>query len=117
MQVTIYHNPRCSKSRATLALLEERGIEPRIVRYLETPPTADELREVLAALGMSPRALLRTGEAAYRELDLARDTLGDDALIETMATHPRLIERPIVIAGGHARIGRPPEAVLEILGT
>ena len=117
MQVTIYHNPRCSKSRATLALLEERGIEPRIVRYLETPPTADELREVLAALGMSPRALLRTGEAAYRELDLARDKLGDDALIETLATHPRLSERPIVIAGGHAPIGRPPEAVLEILGT
>ena len=117
MQVTIYHNPRCSKSRATLALLEERGIEPRIVRYLETPPTADELRQVLAALGTSPRALLRKGEAEYRELDLARDTLGDDALIKAMATHPRLIERPIVIAGGQARIGRPPEAVLEIFGT
>ena len=117
MQVTIYHNPRCSKSRATLALLEERGIEPRIVRYLETPPTADELREVLAALRIEPRALLRKGEAEYRELDLGRDSLGDDALIDAMATHPRLIERPIVLAGGQARIGRPPEAVLEILGT
>ena len=115
MQVTIYHNPRCSKSRATLALLEERGIEPRIVRYLETPPTPDELREVVAALGISPRALLRKGEAEYRELELARDSLGDDALIEALATHPRLIERPIVLAGGQARIGRPPEAVLEIL--
>jgi arsenate reductase len=115
MQVTIYHNPRCSKSRATLALLEERGIDPRIVRYLETPPDAEELRAMLAALGMTPRALLRKGEAEYRELDLARDTLGDDALIEAMATHPRLIERPIVLANGRARIGRPPEAVLEIL--
>ena len=115
MQVTIYHNPRCSKSRATLALLEERGIDPRLVRYLETPPDAEELRAMLAALGMTPRALLRKGEAEYRELDLARDTLGDDALIEAMATHPRLIERPIVVADGRARIGRPPEAVLELL--
>ncbi len=117
MQVTIYHNPRCSKSRATLALLEERGIEPRIVRYLDTPPKADELREILGALGMAPRALLRKGEAEYRELDLGRDSLSDDALIEAMATHPKLIERPIVVTGGRARIGRPPEAVLEILGT
>jgi arsenate reductase len=115
MQVTIYHNPRCSKSRATLALLEERGIEARIVRYLETPPAPDEIRELLAALGIAPRALLRKGEAEYRELDLARDSLGDDALIEAMATHPRLIERPIVVADGRARIGRPPEAVLELL--
>jgi arsenate reductase len=115
MQVTIYHNPRCSKSRATLALLEERGIEPRIVRYLETPPSASELKQVLAALGVRPRALLRTGEAEYRELDLGRDELDDAALIDAMAAHPRLIQRPIVIAKGQARIGRPPEAVLEIL--
>lgn len=115
MQVTIYHNPRCSKSRATLALLEERGIEPRIVRYLETPPSASELKQVLATLGVRPRALLRTGEAEYRELDLGRDELDDAALIDAMAAHPRLIQRPIVIAKGQARIGRPPEAVLEIL--
>jgi arsenate reductase len=115
MRVTIYHNPRCSKSRATLALLEERGVEPRIVRYLDTPPTAAELRKVLKALGIGPRALLRTGEAEYRDLDLAREELDDDALIEAMIAHPRLIERPIVVAGGKARIGRPPEAVLEII--
>jgi arsenate reductase len=115
MQVTIYHNPRCSKSRATLALLEERGIEPLIVRYLDTPPTATELKKVLKALGIGPRALLRTGEAEYRELDLAREELDDAALIEAMLAHPRLIQRPIVVAGGKARIGRPPEAVLEIL--
>lgn len=117
MQVTIYHNPRCSKSRATLALLEERGIEPRIVRYLETPPSAGELKRVLEALGIAPRALLRTGEPEYRELDLGRASLDDAALIEAMVTHPKLIERPIVISGGRARIGRPPEAVLEILET
>jgi arsenate reductase len=116
MQVTIYHNPRCSKSRATLALLEERGIEPRIVRYLETPPSATELKKVLKALGIRPRALLRTGEAEYRELDLGRDELDDAALIRAMLAHPRLIQRPIVIADGKARIGRPPESVLEILG-
>jgi arsenate reductase len=116
MQVTIYHNPRCSKSRATLALLEDRGIEPRIVRYLETPPSAAELKKVLEALGLRPRALLRTGEAEYRELDLGRDELDDAALIDAMAAHPRLIQRPIVIANGKARIGRPPESVLEILG-
>jgi arsenate reductase len=115
MRVTIYHNPRCSKSRATLALLEERGIEPLIVRYLDTPPTATELKKVLKALGIGPRALLRTGEAEYRELDLAREELDDAALIEAMLAHPRLIQRPIVVAGGKARIGRPPEAVLEIL--
>ena len=115
MRVTIYHNPRCSKSRATLALLEERGIEPHIVRYLDTPPTAAELGKVLKALGIGPRALLRTGEAEYRDLDLAREELDDAALIEAMVAHPRLIERPIVVAGGKARIGRPPEAVLEIL--
>jgi arsenate reductase len=116
MQVTIYHNPRCSKSRATLALLEERGIEPRVVRYLETPPSAAELKKVLEALGLRPRALLRTGEAEYRELDLGRDELDDAALIDAMAAHPRLIQRPIVIVNGKARIGRPPESVLEILG-
>jgi arsenate reductase len=115
MRVTIYHNPKCSKSRATLALLEERGIEPRIVRYLEEPPSAKELEGLLKALGLAPRELLRRGEAEYRELDLGRADLDDDALIEAMATRPRLIERPIVVVGKRARIGRPPEAVLELL--
>jgi arsenate reductase len=115
MQVTILHNPRCSKSRATLALLEERGIEPHIVRYLEAPPSATELRRILGALGIGARELLRRGEAEFRELDLGREDLDDDALIDAMVAHPRLIERPIVVAGGQARIGRPPESVLEIL--
>ncbi len=115
MQVTIFHNPRCSKSRATLALLEDRGIEPEIVRYLETPPSVAELGRILGALGIGARDLLRTGESEYRELDLGREDLGDDALIDAMVNHPKLIERPIVVVGDQARIGRPPEAVLEIL--
>lgn len=115
MQVTIFHNPRCSKSRATLALIEARGIEPEIVRYLETPPSAAELRHILGALGIGARDLLRKGEAEYRELDLGREELDDDALVDAMAAHPRLIERPVVLVGGEARIGRPPESVLEIL--
>lgn len=116
MQVTIYHNPRCSKSRATLALLEERGIEPRVVRYLDTPPSTAEIRSLLDALGIEARALLRKGEAEYLELGLGRDELDDETLIEAMHAHPRLIERPVVLADGRARIGRPPESVLEILG-
>ena len=115
MGITIYHNPRCSKSRATLALLEERGLEPRIVRYLETPPSADELKGLLEALGLAPRALLRKGEAEYRELGLDDPDLDDAALIDAMVSHPRLIERPVVVSGAGARIGRPPESVLEIL--
>jgi len=115
MEVTIYHNPRCSKSRATLELLESRGIEPTIVRYLETPPSPTELAALLNALHMGPRDLLRTGEQEYRELGLDQAGMSDARLIEAMSEHPRLIERPIVVAGGQARIGRPPEAVLEIL--
>lgn len=114
METTIWHNPRCSKSRQTVALIEERGITPTVRRYLDEPPTADELRAVLAKLKIAPRALMRTGEAEYRELGLAGVT-DDDALIEAMAQHPRLIERPVVIVGGEARIGRPPEDVLAIL--
>ena len=116
MQVTIYHNPRCSKSRATLALLEEHGSAPRIVHYLDTPPSTSELRDLLGALGLEARDLLRSGESEYRELDLGRSELDDAALLEAMHRHPRLIQRPIVVAAGRARIGRPPEAVLEILG-
>ncbi|KAA9129596.1 arsenate reductase (glutaredoxin) [Marinihelvus fidelis] len=115
MTVTIYHNPRCSKSRATLALLEDRGIEPDIVRYLDTPPDAATLKQLVAMLGISPRELLRRGEQEYRDLGLASAELDDDAIIAAMASHPRLIERPIVTHDGKAAIGRPPESVLDIL--
>ena len=115
MQVTIYHNPRCSKSRQTLALLQERGIEPTQVLYLETPPSAEELRRILGMLQMSPRDLMRKGEDAYKSLNLADESLSDDALIEAMVSNPILIERPIVVKGDQARVGRPPEQVLEIL--
>lgn len=115
MAITIFHNPRCSKSRATLSLLQERGIEPQVRLYLEQPPTADELRAILKKLGIPARALLRKGEAEYREQGLADDSLSEDALIEAMAATPKLIERPIVIAGKRAALGRPPESVLEIV--
>lgn len=115
MQVTIYHNPRCSKSRQTLALLRERGVEPEIVEYLKTPPDAATLRDLLAKLGLAPRALLRRREAAYRDNNLGDPALGDDALIAAMAAHPILIERPIVVAGERAALGRPPENALAIL--
>jgi arsenate reductase len=112
-EVTIYHNPRCSKSRQTLALLEEQGIEPRVVLYLEQPPSVDELRNLLAQLGIGPRDLARTKESIYAELDLA--SASDDDLITAMTTHPVLIERPIVQANGKAALGRPPEDVIAIL--
>jgi arsenate reductase len=112
---TIWHNPRCSKSRAALALLEERGFAPRIVLYLETPPTEKELKAALKALGARPRDILRKGEEACRALGLDDESLSDGALIRAMAKNPVLIERPIVFAGGRAAIGRPPQAVLAIL--
>lgn len=115
MTVTIWHNPRCSKSRATLALLEERGIEPDILYYLEDPPAADEITRVLVLLGRSPRELMRTGEDAYRDQGLDDAGLSDTALVEAMAKTPKLIERPVVITGDKAAIGRPPESVLDIL--
>lgn len=115
MSVRIFHNPRCSKSRATLALLSERGIEPEVVRYLDDPPDEAELKKVLALLGRSPRELMRTGESEYRELGLADPSLDDDTLVRAMVAHPRLIERPIVLANGRAAVGRPPESVLDIL--
>lgn len=113
--ITIYHNPRCSKSRQALELLEARGETPVVVRYLETPPDADVLRSLLRALALPARALLRTGEDEYRELGLDDPALGDDALVAAMAAHPRLIERPVVVRGQRAIIGRPPETVLELL--
>ncbi len=115
MTVRILHNPRCSKSRATLALLSERGIEPEIIAYLEHPPSAQELTQILRLLDLSPRALMRKGEPEYRALGLADDSLSDSALIDAMVSHPKLIERPIVLANGKAALGRPPEAILEIL--
>lgn len=110
----IWHNPRCSKSRQTLGLLTERGIEPEIVLYLDTPPTKTDLRLVLGLLGWSPRQLMRTGEALYKGLGLA-DISDDDALLDAMVAYPKLIERPVVIANDQARLGRPPEQVLEII--
>lgn len=115
MSVRIYHNPRCSKSRETLALLEQRGLTPEIIKYLDTPPDADQLKVLLERLGMrSARELMRTKEEEYRTLGLAEVT--DEAeLIAAMVAHPRLIERPIVVKGERAALGRPPEQVLDIL--
>jgi arsenate reductase len=115
MTVTIYHNPRCSKSRATLALLEERGIDPNVLLYLENPPSADELDRVLKALGKEPRELMRKGEEPYKNLNLADESLSRDGLIKAMVENPILIERPIVVNGKKAAVGRPPESVLDIL--
>lgn len=111
----IYHNPRCSKSRAALALLRERGIEPEVVEYLKTPPDLETLRALIGMLGIRPRDLLRTGEAEYRELGLDDPVVPDERILRAMVDHPKLIERPIVVQGSAARLGRPPERVLEIL--
>jgi arsenate reductase len=113
--VTIYHNPRCSKSRETLALLQERGLSPRVVEYLVAPPDEPTLRQILGQLGMRPGDLVRRKEALFDELGLADKLEDDDALVRAMIGNPILIERPIVVAGGRARIGRPPESVLAIL--
>ncbi|CAI1089443.1 arsenate reductase (glutaredoxin) [Serratia fonticola] len=114
--VTIYHNPRCSKSRETLALLEQHGVEPQVVLYLDTPPSVAELKKLLQELGFtSARELMRKKEDLYKELDLADETLSEEQLLQAMVSNPKLIERPIVVKGGKARIGRPPEQVLEIL--
>lgn len=114
--VTIYHNPRCSKSRETLSLLKSNGVEPQVVLYLETPPDAATLRDLLQMLNLSSaRDLMRQKEELYRTLNLADSTLSEAALIQAMAENPKLIERPIVVKHGQARIGRPPEQVLEIL--
>ena len=113
--VVIYHNPACSKSRQTLKLLKERGIEPRIVEYLKTPPDEQTLSGILDMLGIQPVDLVRTGEDEYTELRLEEKAGDRSALIRAMARHPILIERPIVVSGNGARLGRPPENVLEIL--
>lgn len=113
--MTLYHNPRCSKSRSALQLLEDRGLNPTIVRYLETPLSADQLQALLAKLGIGPRQLLRTGEDEYKTLGLNDPQLTDAQLIDAMVSQPKLIERPILVVGDKAVIGRPPENVLEIL--
>jgi arsenate reductase len=113
MKVTIYHNPRCAKSRAALELLMHKGVEVQVVEYLKTPPTPTELKRLLAALGMKPRQLLRAKEAKEAGLDNAK--LSDEQLIEGMSRNPAVIERPIVVKGDKAALGRPPETVLRIL--
>ncbi|MTJ02849.1 arsenate reductase (glutaredoxin) [Idiomarina piscisalsi] len=113
-EVTIYHNPRCSKSRQTLELLKEKSIEPDVVEYLKTPPNAAELKDILNKLGLSADELMRKKEAIYKELGLA-GVSDENELITAMVNNPKLIERPIVIKGDKAAIGRPPESVLDIL--
>ncbi len=113
--LTIYHNPRCSKSRQTLSLLQDQGLEPEIVLYLETIPSPETIKLLLQKLGIGARQLLRRGEQAYRDHNLADKGLSEQQLIAAMSKHPKLIERPIVVNGERAAIGRPPEAVLEII--
>ena len=115
MTVTMYHNPRCSKSRQTLELLRDKGVEPQIVEYLKTPPDVATLEHVLDMLGLEPRELMRKKEKEYQENALANPDLTRDALIAAMVAHPKLIERPILVKDGKAALGRPPEAVLDIL--
>lgn len=112
----IYHNPRCSKSRQTLELLEQQGISPQIIRYLETPPDIAQLSDLLSKLGMQARELVRNKEAVYRELKLDSPTISDTELLAAMVAEPKLIERPIVVKGDRAVLGRPPENVLELIG-
>lgn len=115
MAIEIWHNPRCSKSRETLKLLEEKGVEPQVYLYLEEQPTADQITEILAKLDITARQLLRNSEDVYKEQNLKDKALTDEQLVAAMVATPKLIQRPIVINGKQARLGRPPEQVLEIL--
>ena len=115
MTIEMYHNPRCSKSRQTLELLRERGIEPTIISYLDTPPTAAQLQGVLNKLGMTPAEIMRTGEQLYKDSRAEVVAMNAGQQVDWLTENPKVIERPIVIGGDQARIGRPPEAVLEIL--
>jgi len=110
----IYHNPRCSKSRQSLQLLQDKGINPEIIEYLKTPPSVDEITELIAMLGIKPEALIRKGEAVFKE-NFKGKTLTDQQWIEAMAKFPKLIERPIVVEGKKAVIGRPPTLVLDLI--
>ena len=112
--VTIWHNPRCSKSRNAVTLLEEKGIDAEVVKYLDTPPSKEELVAVLKMLGISARELMRTKEAIYKELNLKEET-DEDKLIDAMVENPKLIERPVVIKDGKAAIGRPIENIIDLL--
>lgn len=114
METIIWHNPRCSKSRQTLALLEARGIQPKVVKYLKAPPSRQELEFVLDKLDIGPRELMRTGESIYKDLNL-KEIDDDELLLHALLEHPKLIERPVVIRGEDVAIGRPPENVLDIL--
>lgn len=114
-QITIFHNPRCSKSRQTLQIIKDRGLEPTIIQYLKTPPDKTALDNILKLLNMEPRDLMRRKESVYKELGLANPGLSREELLEAMIQHPILIERPIVLAHGKAALGRPPEQVLDIL--
>ena len=115
MAVVIYHNPRCSKSRETLALLEGKGVKPKIVEYLKEPPSAAEMKTILKKLGLTPRELMRRKEPPYAALKLDNPKLSDDALVKAMIENPVLIERPIVVNGAKAALGRPPEDALKVL--
>lgn len=114
MQFTIWHNPKCSKSRQALEILNEKGVEADVIKYLETVPTQADIKELLLKLGIGARELMRTKEEIYKELELKNET-DEQKLIEAMVEYPRLIERPIVITGNKAVIGRPPEKILEII--
>lgn len=113
--VTIYHNPRCSKSRQTLELLKEKNIDPEIVLYLETPPDKSTLSGIVKMLGATPRDLIRTSEQEYKDMNLSDKSFSDDDLLDAMVKAPKLIQRPIVVTNGKAAIGRPPEQVLDII--
>lgn len=115
MEVVIYHNPKCSKSRKTLELLRSRNIEPRIIEYLQSPLDREQLSGILRLLDLAPRGLMRTGEAEYRDSGLANPEVSNDQLLQAMVEYPVLMQRPIVVCNGKAAIGRPPEQVLEIL--
>ena len=115
MSVKILHNPRCSKSRQTLQLITEKGVEPEIIEYLKTPPAKEELEKILDLLGLEPRELMRKKEKEYKEAGMDNPDLDREALIQGMVDHPKLIERPIVIKNGKAIIGRPPERVLDLI--
>lgn len=114
-KITFYHNPRCSKSRQALSMLEEKGADLKIVPYLDTPPTLAALKKIAAALNTSPRAFMRSNEAIYKELDLGREDVSDSALLKAIVDHPKLLERPIAVSETRAVIGRPPEDILKIL--
>lgn len=115
MPVAIYYNPKCAKCREALGLLTDRGIKPRVIEYLKNPPSETELRELLKLLGLKPRGLLRTKEPEYAQAGLDNPELSDDAIIRAMLKYPKLIERPIVISGNRAALGRPPQNILKIL--